>query len=153
LSRKVDVEKLSDTAVRLTIVVKRPPEAVYDAWVQPEKIAKWFIPEPGSTCEIGEFEPRIGGRFEITVDAGEPCTAYGKFLVMDRPNRLVLTWQWTEGELQRDESQITLDFVAIDEGTRFVMTHERLASVASREAHTGGWTGCMASLAAYLETQ
>ena len=152
MSSRVNVEKLSDTALRLTVTVKRPPEVVYDAWIQPEKIAKWFVPEPGSTCEVHELDARVGGKYRMTVDAGDPCTAYGEYLVMDRPHRLVFTWQWVEGELQTAESRITLDFVAVDEGTRFVMTHEQLASVASRDAHAGGWTGCLETLASFLES-
>ncbi len=52
-----------DTASRL---VKASPSAVYAAFVASEAVAQWLPPE-GAMMEIQVFEPRVGGRFQMTL--------------------------------------------------------------------------------------
>ncbi len=56
---------------RPSLTLKRrlnaPPEKVYAAWTNPQKITRWFAPssvKPGS--EQASIDARVGGRFRIS---------------------------------------------------------------------------------------
>lgn len=145
-------EPLSDTAVRLSVHIKRPPQRVYEAWLSPDDLAKWFVPQPGASCWVHEMDARIGGGFRFTVDScGDPTTATGRYTVLEPHRRIAFTWAW-ENMPGGVTSQITLDFLPDGDGTRLVLTHEKLADLESRGLHTQGWSGCLDSIASYLES-
>lgn len=44
------------------------PEAVFEAWIEPEQVARWWAPEGLSIPrESVLVDPRVGGRFELTM--------------------------------------------------------------------------------------
>ena len=45
--------------------LKAAPEKVYAAWIEPEKIVKWFGPDAGPVKDAS-VDPRVGGRYAIT---------------------------------------------------------------------------------------
>ena len=49
------------------------------------------------------------------------------------------------------ESLVTVRFVGMKGCTEVQLTHERLATEATRENHTSGWIGCLDELARVLE--
>jgi uncharacterized protein YndB with AHSA1/START domain len=65
----------------------------------------------------------------------------GVFREVVRPERLVYTWTWGQGDLGGIESLVTLEFVARGEATEVRLTHEMLPGQAACELHGAGWTG------------
>jgi uncharacterized protein YndB with AHSA1/START domain len=54
--------------VRVTHVFDAPREAVFAAWTDPEQVAKWWAPDGFEIpAESVEIEPRVGGRFHLTM--------------------------------------------------------------------------------------
>ena len=63
---------------RPSLTVKRrlnaPPEKVYAAWTNPQKIARWFGPSSVKAgTRLASIDARIGGRYRIsfTMENGE----------------------------------------------------------------------------------
>ncbi|MBS1723412.1 MAG: SRPBCC domain-containing protein [Armatimonadetes bacterium] len=150
MSSRVQVEVLAETAVRLSCFVGRPPERVYDAWLDPNEIVRWFVPEPGCACTVHDLDARPGGRFRISVLSPDAHTARAEYKLLDRPNKIVLSWSWENSGPEGVVSQITLEFRPQGEGTLLVLTHEQLADAESRDLHVIGWTGCLTSISDYL---
>jgi uncharacterized protein YndB with AHSA1/START domain len=54
--------------LEITHLYDAPPETVFAAWTDPEQVARWWAPEgleiPPESVVV---EPRVGGRFELTM--------------------------------------------------------------------------------------
>ena len=77
-------------AVEIRRVVKAEPQAVWDAWTQPEQMKKWSCPAPRRG--EGDHPPTCGsgGAFEIHMEVEEGThTAFGVYREIDAPRRIV----------------------------------------------------------------
>ncbi len=157
-------EKNNSAADRLKLVVARefdaPQEIVWKAWTEPAQIIAWLALGEDATIESVQIDLRVGGKFRIQTRRpdGEYFTAAGTYLEVKSPERLVYTWDWEKdgagaefGELEGQETQLTIEFLAVERGTKLVLTHENFASVERRDRHEGGWQNWLGRLAKYLE--
>ena len=86
---------------RPSLTLKRrlnaPPEKVYAAWTDPEKIVRWFGPRK---AKDGSMRPsidlRVGGRYRISFDTtdGEYHQVGGVYREVVPNERLVFSWAW-----------------------------------------------------------
>ena len=122
--------------VRRTIVASR--EDLFDAWLDAEALAEWM--RPGAIKRsVARTDPRVGGKYEVLMhgDSGE-IQHHGVYQVIDRPSRLVFTWNSPfAGET---ETLVTVDFISqANRRTEVIVTHEQLPEDA-RPSHARGWT-------------
>jgi uncharacterized protein YndB with AHSA1/START domain len=125
---------------------------LFDAWIDPAMLARWFHARPEWTTEVIAAEPRVGGAWEIVMHGpeGPTCRVRGKYLAIDRPRRLSFTWH---PDARADyETVVTLTFRAIDaDTTELVLTQTGLRSEQDRSEHAHGWEGCLTSLERFTE--
>lgn len=124
------------------------PERVYEAWTDP-KLAQQFLCPAGMTAPEVQMDVRTGGKFRIVMmlPSGEPYVAYGVYRDVQPNKRLSMTWQWEEeNPADEHESLLTIEFNAHGSGTELILTHEKLASVESRESHAHGWNSIVEKL-------
>ncbi|MBX7482106.1 SRPBCC family protein [Qipengyuania qiaonensis] len=82
--------KVEDTSLRSRELLSRwlpqPPDAVFEAWIIPASVAKWWGPE-GYSAKVIAIEPRTGGRFEIEMRSadGEIDFMLGEIVRFERP--------------------------------------------------------------------
>jgi uncharacterized protein YndB with AHSA1/START domain len=129
------------------------PERVFEAWTNPEIVARFFSPGGNKVTDV-RMEVEVGGAFSITMitPEGERFVARGTYLEVKAPERLVMTWTWEEDTpAEEHETLFSLDFHARNGETELVLTHEKLASVESRTRHEGGWTEIIDKLAEVLQ--
>jgi len=135
----------TQTAGRLQVtrVIAADPETVFDAWTQPEHIKQWSAPE-GMDIPISEVDLTVGGRFHLQMRNAEGGThnARGFYQVIDRPMRLVYSWEWDEHP-EDGQSLITIEFKAVEGGTEVTMVHSGLPDEKSVTDHEHGWTSCL----------
>ncbi|SRR5579871_726979 len=130
-------------AENLVLVVQRKlkasPERLFDAWTRPELLVQWFHAGEAMNTQAAEVDLRVGGAWSLTMDhtdINERRITKGKYLVLDRPNKLVLTWIPC---LKDYETKVTLLFREIAEGfTEMTLTHEGLRNEDFR-GHESGW--------------
>jgi uncharacterized protein YndB with AHSA1/START domain len=118
--------------------VAAPPPELFDAWLDPDKLADWMRPGDTERSNI-TTDPRVGGEFEILMatPSGEiPHT--GAYQMINRPKRLAFTWNSPAAGSRN--SVVTIDFKPVDRGTEVVLTHENLPSQQEADAHRKGWT-------------
>lgn len=117
------------------------PEEVFDAWADPELFPRWFEPH------------RILLR-EVAVDAlwyweamhrGRPWAHYCRYLRVERPNVLELTWvsEATRGL----ESRVLIEMKPARGGTDLVLTHSGIPDDEMGRSHEDGWTAITGMLA------
>lgn len=140
-----------DTAtVRLQRTYDAPPEAVFDAWTNPEVLRRWWKADPAWTVPSAEIDLRVGGGYRLSMDdpaSGENHTVFGEYREVQRPHRLVYSWTWEgSGPYAGHESLVAVDFHADGEGTTVHIEHTGLLDATSCEAHARGWNGVLDSL-------
>jgi uncharacterized protein YndB with AHSA1/START domain len=141
------------TAIKPSLTIKRrfnaPPEKVFSAWTDPEKMKRWM--GPGQVfAKHTESEPRVGGRYRIIMQApsGEEFDVSGVFREVIVNERLVYTWGATK--MPDHETLITVTFKRDGDGTLFTLTHELFPDDDARDSHQGGWNGAIDKLEKYL---
>lgn len=141
--------ELTDTSLTIRREFAHPPEVVFDAWIQPALVARWFAPPP-MTAEVQSLEATQGGSYRIDMVApdGTVMPVTGAYELIDRPTRLVFGWDW--GEVSEAPSRVDVRFEPSERGTRLVLEHTRMAPPAV-EPHADGWDGCLAALGAALD--
>ena len=139
-----------------------PREAVWKAWTAPDQIKQWLELGEGTTIESASIDLRVGGKFRLQqkMEDGEYYTAVGTYLEVKIPERLVYTWDWEKdgagtefGELEGKETQLTIEFHAMGNRTRMILTHEKFESTERRDRHEGGWNAWIDKLATFTEAK
>jgi uncharacterized protein YndB with AHSA1/START domain len=122
------------------IVCKRrfeaPCDKLFDAWVNPLTLTKWFFKTATSELHRAEFEPWKGGNWTV-VDRreGEYFAATGQYLQIDRPHRLIFTFGMLQ--LSAEFIHVVVDFAWAGAGSELTLTHEYLPWMGTRGLEKG----------------
>lgn len=137
---------MTDLTLKLEKTVNAPIEKVFDAWLDPAMLTRFILPQPGMPNPEVENDPREGGSFSIVMRHGDEVLPHsGNYLVIDRPRCLKFSW---ESHYSPEDSTVTLDFSAIDAATtRVELTQVKFLHEEARDAHRGGWSNILDSLA------
>jgi len=93
---KMHISLPSPTEIRTVRSLRAPKELVFEAFVNPEYIAKWQGPRD-IVCTGCSFDARVGGKWSMTHSRGDESYSFnGEVLEIDRPNRLVGTFQFMD---------------------------------------------------------
>jgi len=141
------------TVTKPSLTLKRrfnaPPEKVFSAWTQAEKIKRWFGPGQAGVLRA-ECDPRVGGRYRIVMrsPSGEEHDVSGVFREVVPNEKLVYTWAWRT--MPERESMVTVEFKRDGSETVLTLTHAQFADEDARDRHRQGWNGALDKLAAFL---
>lgn len=137
----------------LTIVrrIKAPPDRVFDAFTRPEIMAQWWGPDSGPVLKV-EVDPRVGGAMRIAFQTRDGATheMTGVYQAVEPGKRLV--WETVWVNFPERPSTVTVDFVAIPEGTELTIHHARFHDDDTRDLHAEGWAGTLEKLQTLLES-
>ena len=140
-------------AIKPSLTLKRrlnaPPQTVYAAWTDPEKILKWFGPDSGPV-EEAFTDVRVGGRYAVTfsTEDGEQHHVSGIYREVVPNQKLVFTWAWRT--MPERESLVTVLIKPDGAGSILTLIHEQFFDEPARDRHREGWTGCLGKLESYL---
>lgn len=139
--------------VKPSLTLKRrlaaPPELVFSAWTEPERIARWFGPDNGPVVRA-ETDLRVGGRYVMvfhTAD-GEEHHVSGVYREVVANERISFTWAWRS--TPERESLVTVSIKADGDGSLLTLHHEQFFDEAARDRHQFGWTGSLDKLERFL---
>ncbi len=144
-------EPTSGLTLRLERTLGVPPETVFAAFVDPAGLAEWWGPA-GFTAPSVELDVRPGGRYRIAMQPPDAELFHlgGEFLEVDRPERLVYTFEWEEPDPDDQQTVVTLTFERAGGGTALIFEQRPFATEARRELHEGGWTDTLDRLEHHL---
>ncbi len=133
-----DIAEQTLPILELEALISAPPEAVFDAWTDPEQLKLWFFGGETDHVSRAETEPRVGGKYLIVMSNDKKDWQHrGEYLEVERPNRLVFTWHTPSTDFQ--ESLVIVTLTAEGDKTRLRLAHERLPAD-TVEGHRKGWT-------------
>ncbi len=94
----VSAPRVLSREITLTRLVRARRELVFQAWTDPQRLARWFGPV-GFTVPHCQVQLRVGGRWSLTMHADDELAALlgrehpagGEYLEIEAPARLVFT--------------------------------------------------------------
>jgi len=131
-------------ALVLERVLPATAEEVFAAWTTPERMAEWMSPVGTAEAEV---DLRVGGSFRVVMVEHDRLEHTGEYLELDPPRRLVFTW--VSPYTGPEPSLVTVELHPHDDGTRLVLTHERLPEDVV-DGHRNGWGSMLERLAGIL---
>jgi uncharacterized protein YndB with AHSA1/START domain len=135
---------MAPPALRVSRTIPATPDAAFRAWTDPDELRHWWRQEGDGWAFAGaSIDLRVGGgyRLGMTAPDGTKHVAVGVYREIERPVRLVFTWDWEEPTPSVGETLVTVEFK--DRGrsrTEVVLTHERFADPERMGRHEQGWT-------------
>lgn len=134
-------DELSLTVCRL---IAASPERVFAAWLDPTMLMRFMKSGDGVSVAHAETDPRVGGRYAITMKVEDREIPHGgTYLEITPHSRLGFTW---ESPHAAEGSTISIDFTPQDGGTFVTLTQRRFKSEDSRDGHARGWTNILNAL-------
>lgn len=131
--------------------LKAPPQKVFAAWTDPEKLIHWFGPAETTHGSVrADMDVRVGGRYRVdfqTVD-GEHHQVGGEYQEVAPNERLVFSWAWHS--TPERESLVTVTLKPDGDSTLLTLLHERFFDQKARDGHEHGWTGTLEKLERYF---
>jgi uncharacterized protein YndB with AHSA1/START domain len=141
---------MSELELTISRTIPASREAVFNAWLSPEILAKFMTtPKGGSAPARVNNDPVKGGRFSIVMMNGEKEIPHaGTYLEIDPHSRLVFTW---ESPYSLDDSVVTIDLTEPEPGkTDLKLRHVKFRSEEARDGHKDGWTTIVGNLDSIL---
>ena len=134
--------EISLLTVRRSILIKAPPERVWQEFESFERMKRWF----GTGHTLVAYEPKVGGRVETDAGhlEGEALRFVGRVTVFDPPRELTFEQDWV-GHGWAAPPLITVRLTGSHGGTIVELFHhgfERLGEAAgeNHRGFEGGWT-------------
>jgi uncharacterized protein YndB with AHSA1/START domain len=132
--------------VEVSIVIRAPREAVFDAWLARDRMARFLCAGDTHVDEV-DVDPRPGGRFRIVMASPRGAHEHrGRYVEIDRPTRLRFTW--TSNATGGRETDVTVTFDEVEDGTRVTLVHVSLPDAPAADRHRTGWRTILDKLAA-----
>jgi uncharacterized protein YndB with AHSA1/START domain len=134
---------IEGNAVIYELDLPAPVEQVFSMFTDSRRLVRWI----GLSADL---QPQPGGRFRFEITPGQLCE--GQYVIVDRPNRLVFTWGWTDPGfgLPPGTSRVEVTLTSSGDGadhTRLRLVHTGLAGDLG-VLHEDGWSRFLARLAA-----
>ena len=129
-------------------IFKAPIELLFNAWIDPLLMEKWFSPETMTTPNV-EVDLRTGGKYSITMayENKTTTTVRGIYKEITAPTKLVFTWKWDDNDLEtevtvllRSISESKTELVLIQTGFGKEITLEDKNKTYSQSDHNNGWS-------------
>lgn len=133
--------------LHLEKVLPAAPRRVFDACVQPSRLAEWWGPAGFSAPEI-TLDVRRGGAYRITMQPpdGGAFHLRGEFRRVDPPRHLEYTFEWEEPDPDDRQTVVELSFLDHPDGTKLVLDHGPFATEARHALHEAGWSDALERL-------
>ncbi len=136
----------AQSPARITRSFAVAPEVLFDAWIQPQRMRRWMFVGATNTIEKVTSDRRVGGQFSVLErGGGQLILHYGRYRLIDRPNRLVFTLS-----VPRHFSGVTcvtVDFTPRDDDTVMTFTQTGV----DRSVTENSWRAMFDTLAGVIE--
>jgi uncharacterized protein YndB with AHSA1/START domain len=137
-------------ALHMTRRFDASPERLFDAWTDPNLVARWLFTSPTSETHSTELDVRVGGKWTIADRReGVDYRAIGEYLQVERPRRLVFTFGMPQ--FSPAFSRVTVEIAPDGPGSVMHFTQEDLPPE-HIPATEEGWRAMFDALEALLDS-
>lgn len=142
----------NENTVRLHRVFRAPPERVYQAFLDPDAMAKW-LPPHGFTGRVHHVDARVGGGYRMSFTnfaTGKSQSFGGQYVELTPHDRIRYTDRFEDPNLP-GEMQVTISLRQVLCGTEVTIVQEGLPASIPVEFCYVGWQESLAQLAHVVE--
>jgi uncharacterized protein YndB with AHSA1/START domain len=157
-STKTTSTKPETTTLRLSRIIKAPPERIYKAFLDPDALAKWMPPH-GFTGHVHEMDARVGGSYRMsfsTINRSWTQVFGGKYLELKPYEKIVHTDKF-EGEVpdfpSDIEMKVTITFKPVPGGTEVNIVQENIPKGPALDGAPDGWKQSLDNLQRLCEAE
>jgi uncharacterized protein YndB with AHSA1/START domain len=143
---------MSTNTVKLHRVLRAPPARVYQAFLDPDAMAKW-LPPYGFTCKIHHMDARVGGSYKMAFTnfgTGNGHSFGGEYLELVPAEKICYTDKFDDPNLPGD-MKTTVTFTPVVCGTALHVVQEGIPAVIPVEMCYLGWQESLVQLATLVE--
>ena len=136
----------------ITRIFDAPRHLVFQAWTEPDRVARWWGPH-GFVTAYCNMDVRPGGAFRVCMrsPAGAEHWKQGVYREVVVPERLVFTFAWEDAEGKPGhQTLVTVTFAEHGEKTELSLHQAVFESVARRDEHRRGWASTLERFAEFL---
>ncbi|SCZ85518.1 Activator of Hsp90 ATPase 1 family protein [Nitrosomonas mobilis] len=140
--------------VRLHRMLTAKPEKIYQAFLEPDAMARW-LPPNGFTGKVHHMNAKVGGTYKMSFTnftTGTTISFGGKYLELVPHERLRYTDIFDDPNLA-GEIQVTVTLKKVSVGTELNIVQEGLPDVIPLEACYLGWQESLLNLARLVEPE
>jgi uncharacterized protein YndB with AHSA1/START domain len=137
-----DARPPEGVVLRLERTFDAPAQVVFDAWISPEVLRRWWPAGPGWDTPVAEVDVRVGGTLRLVMRRpdGQEFGGSGEYLEIRPPERLVFTWRWDGNGGNEGPQVVEVEFNERPDGTTaVVLTNTGLRDEEARRSHEEGW--------------
>jgi uncharacterized protein YndB with AHSA1/START domain len=142
--------------------ISASPARVYRLLTDAAAVQRWKVPD-GMTGVVHEFEPRVGGRFRLSLTYESPAatgkssahtdTYHGRFVALVPHSRIVETLAFeTADPAMAGQMTVIYSLAPSANGTELVVIHEGVPDGIAPADNALGWRLSIAKLAALAES-
>jgi uncharacterized protein YndB with AHSA1/START domain len=145
---------MSTNTIRLHRVIRAPAERVYRAFLDPDALCKW-LPPHGFTCQVHEFDPKVGGRYRMSftnLTTGHAHSFGGEYIELTPHTCIRKTDRFDDPNLP-GEMQVTINLKAVSCGTEIDITQEGVPAIIPAEGCYCGWQESLQLLTLLVEPE
>lgn len=127
--------------LRIERIFAAPITDTFDAWTNVAALRRWWPAGPGWDTPVAEVDLHVGGRLRLVMrdPQGREFGGQGRYLAIERPDRLAFTWRWDTTALGAHEQLIEVSFTDNgDRTTTVVLTNTGLTDTDLKD-HREGW--------------
>ena len=138
--------------LRIERVFAAPIKDTFDAWTNVDALRRWWPAGPGWDTPVAEVDVRVGGRLRLVMrdPQGREFGGEGRYLTIDRPDRLVFTWRWDSAAFGARQQLIEVSFTDNGDRTTTVLLTNTGLTDADLQDHREGWDASFDNLDAVL---
>jgi uncharacterized protein YndB with AHSA1/START domain len=117
----------------------KPPDKIWDAWIDPNIVKKWFGSDPKGKVISAKMNVEIGEKFEVTFIGSDNIvhTCYGEYKKIMENEELIFTWNWKS---EPDPvSEVSVILLPTKYGTKMIFKHSNLYNESAHNYEIG-WT-------------
>jgi uncharacterized protein YndB with AHSA1/START domain len=144
----------TDRELIVSRVIDAPRPLVFQAWIEPKQMARWWGPKGFVTVDY-DMDVRPGGayRFRMRSPEGTDHRKRGVYREIVAPERIVFTFAWEQpGGTPGHETLITVTFEELGSRTRLTLRQGVFDTTTMCESHVQGWTSCLERFGEYMTT-
>jgi uncharacterized protein YndB with AHSA1/START domain len=146
--------KVTTGTVRVKRTIKAPAERVYNAFLDPDAMAKW-LPPGGYTAKVYSMDAKVGGTYRMSftsLDKKDHSVFGGKFLELTPHTKIRYTDTFeTDNPAMKGEMVTTVTFKAVAGGTEVSVVQEGVPKLIPVKMAEMGWGQSFNNLAALVE--
>ena len=151
-ARTSTAAKAGERELVITRIFDAPRRLVFQAWTEPDRVARWWGPQ-GFTTVYHDMDIRPGGAFRVCMRSPEDAEHWkqGVYREVVEPERLVFTFGWEDADGKPGhQTLVTVTFAERGGKTELTLHQAVFETIARRDEHQHGWISTLERFAEYL---